>query len=164
MLRCQSHGYTVVGKGTTSRLWSRLLREANFYHVLRSVQGSAVPVFLGSIDLKLTYFLHGAGEIQHMLLMAWGGKSLTESQWHDKSSAKRAMKKSYAEIRKLGVRHGDVRPENSLWSSELNRVLLIDFEKSELVNNQAGLLKRKATLAYDTGTKAAQRRRLGAHS
>lgn len=162
-LRCQSHGYTVVGKGTTSRLWSRLLREANFYQVLRSVQGSAVPVFLGSIDLKLTYFLHGAGEIQHMLLMAWGGYPLTESQWHDKSSAKRALKKSYAEIRKLGVRHGDIRRENSLWNSELNRVLLIDFEQSDLVKNQAGLLKRKMTLAYDTSTKDAQRRRPVAH-
>lgn len=92
--------------------------------------------------MKLTYFLHGAGEIQHMLLMAWGGTPLTESQWHEKSSAKTAMEKSYGEIRKLGVRHGDIRPQNSLWNSELNRVLLIDFERSDLVKNQVGLLKK----------------------
>jgi hypothetical protein len=152
-LHCESYGYTIVGKGTTSRLWSTVLREAHFYQILRSAQGSAVPVFLGSIDLKQTYFLHGAGEIRHMLLMAWGGTPFTEPQWEDMSSTTRkALKKSCAEIRRLGVRHGDVRPENVLWNSELNRVLLIDFHKSELIKTQAGSLKRNA-LPCDAGTR-----------
>lgn len=34
-----------------------------------NLTGSAVPVFLGSIDLDMLYFLHGAGDIRHMLLM-----------------------------------------------------------------------------------------------
>ena len=63
------YGYTVVGKGTTSGLWNQLLNEADVYRVLRQVQGSAVPVFLGAIDLDKTYFLHGVGAIRHMLLM-----------------------------------------------------------------------------------------------
>ncbi|EYE98977.1 uncharacterized protein EURHEDRAFT_383166 [Aspergillus ruber CBS 135680] len=64
-LTCAAYGYTVVGKGTTC-WWPELLREAEVYRVLQQAQGSAVPVFLGAIDLKKTYFLHGAGAIRHM--------------------------------------------------------------------------------------------------
>ena len=50
------------------------------YRILRKAQGSAVPVFLGIIDLAMTYFLHGAGEIRHMLLMAWAGEKISGSE------------------------------------------------------------------------------------
>ncbi|KAF7590252.1 hypothetical protein BBP40_003090 [Aspergillus hancockii] len=46
--------------------------------------GSAVPVFLGAIDLVKVYFLNGAGAIRHMLLMAWGGESISKIQ-HDEA-------------------------------------------------------------------------------
>jgi hypothetical protein len=140
-LRCESYGYTFVGKGTTSSLWHIVSREAMFYKILDSVQGSVVPVFLGAIDMAQSYFLHGAGEIQHMLLMAWGGEPLAESQWETKLHA---VKRSHGKIYKLGVHHGDVRPPNTLWNSELNRVLIIDFHKSELTKGQVGMSKRKS--------------------
>ncbi|KAI6854049.1 hypothetical protein KC338_g8867 [Hortaea werneckii] len=139
-LRCESYGYTFVGKGTTSSLWHAVSREALFYQILRSVQGFAVPVFLGSIDMAQSYFLHGAGEIQNMLLMAWGGEPLTQSQWEDERGV---VKKSHARIRELGIRHGDVRRPNTLWNPELDRVLLIDFHKSELIKRETVKLKRK---------------------
>lgn len=72
--------------------------------------------------------------------MAWGGEPLTQSKWQDKFSA---VKKSHAIIRKLGVRHGDVRPPNTLWNSELNRVLIIDFHKSQLTKSHTVAPKRK---------------------
>lgn len=140
-LRCESYGYTFVGKGTISSLWHIVSREAMFYKILDSVQGSVVPVFLGAIDMAQSYFLHGAGEIQHMLLMAWGGEPLAESQWETKLHA---VKRSHGKIHKLGVRHGDVRPPNTLWNSELNCVLIIDFHKSELTKGQVGMSKRKS--------------------
>lgn len=68
-LTCATYGYAVVGKGTTSELWKEVSRESQVYQVLRKAQGSAVPVFLGMIDLAKVYFLHGAGEIRHMLVM-----------------------------------------------------------------------------------------------
>jgi hypothetical protein len=142
-LRCISHGYTFVGKGTTSRLWSTVSGEAEFYQILRSAQASAVTVFLGALDMPQSYFLHGAGEIQHMLLMAWAGEPLTQLQWENQRTA---VKRSNAKIFELGVIHGDVRPENTLWNSELNRVLIIDFHKSELIKWQTGMLKRKSEL------------------
>ncbi len=64
-------------KGTTDRLWKEVFNEAMVYRISPKAQGSAVPVFLGTIDLAMTYFLHGAGEIRHMLLMAWGGEKIS---------------------------------------------------------------------------------------
>uniref|UniRef100_A0A093URC1 Reticulocyte-binding protein 2 like a n=1 Tax=Talaromyces marneffei PM1 TaxID=1077442 RepID=A0A093URC1_TALMA len=125
-ITCAAYGYTVVGKGTTSKLWKEVSREAEVYQVLRKVQGLAVPVFLGAIDLKMTYFLHGAGEIRHMLLMAWGGREMGTGERLTEIS------KSTALIRKLGVMHGDLRLQNMLWNDELGRVMIIDFHRSEI--------------------------------
>ncbi|KAJ5641197.1 hypothetical protein N7490_005197 [Penicillium lividum] len=74
-LHCSQYGYTVIGKGTTSDLWKQVSREAQIYQILRKAQGSAVPVFLGMIDLEKIYFLHGAGPIRHMLVMGWGANA-----------------------------------------------------------------------------------------
>ncbi|KAK9335722.1 hypothetical protein V1521DRAFT_438946 [Lipomyces starkeyi] len=75
-----SYGYTFVGKGTTDRLWTDVRAEADVYRALQKAQGSAVPVFLGTIDLKMTYFLEGGACIKHMLLMSWGGeRAISES-------------------------------------------------------------------------------------
>ncbi|KAJ6123323.1 hypothetical protein N7512_005788 [Penicillium capsulatum] len=79
-LTCATYGYTVVGKGTTSRLWKEVSREAQVYQILQKAQGSAVPVFLGTIDLAKIYFLHGVGKIRHMLVMGWGAK--THQRWN----------------------------------------------------------------------------------
>lgn len=111
-ITCATYGYTIVGKGTTSRLWKEVSREAEIYHVLQRAQGSAVPVFLGSIDLALIYFLHGAGEIRHML-MGWGGESAGNINLE--KTIQRAISQSVKEIRSLGIHHQDLRPENILW-------------------------------------------------
>ncbi|KAI9373859.1 hypothetical protein BJX61DRAFT_532819 [Aspergillus egyptiacus] len=98
--------------GTTSRLWKEVSREADIYHILRKTQASAVPLFLGTINLAKIYFLHGAGEIRHMLLMAWGGESITKLE--QQPALHREISKSTNETRVLGVRHQDLRPDNIL--------------------------------------------------
>ncbi|KAJ5355711.1 hypothetical protein N7517_010320 [Penicillium concentricum] len=60
-ITCAAYGYTVVGKGTTTHLWPQVSREIEVYRVLQRAQGSAIPVFLGPIDLNMSYFLHRAG-------------------------------------------------------------------------------------------------------
>ncbi|KAJ5788385.1 hypothetical protein N7457_003375 [Penicillium paradoxum] len=87
-LTCLVYGYTVVGKGTTSGLWKEVSREAQVYQILRKAQGSAVPIFLGTIDLAKIYFLHGAGEIRHMLVMGWGEKVQHRWSWRLGSARK----------------------------------------------------------------------------
>ena len=129
-LTCSIHGYTVVGKGATSLLWRKFVsREAEIYRVLRRAQGSAVPVFLGKIDLAKIYFRCGR-EIRHMLVMGWAGESIAKPE--HTSELRRQIKRSNMEIRTLGVRHPDLRPENILWNAELGRALIIDFHQSKL--------------------------------
>jgi serine/threonine protein kinase len=135
-ITCAIYGYTIVGKGTTSRLWKEVSHEADVYNVLRKAQGSAVPVFLGAIDLAKIYFLHGAGEIRHMLFMAWGGEST--SRLKHAPALWREISRSKKEIRALGVVHQDLRPDNILWNSELGRALIIDFHRSTLDRRPAG--------------------------
>ncbi|KAI2887417.1 hypothetical protein CBS11852_7480 [Aspergillus niger] len=129
-LTCVVYGYTVIGKGTTSGLWKEVSREAEVYRILQKAQGSAVPVFLGTIDLAKIYFLHGAGEIRHMLVMGWGGEStasmeLTPQLLH-------GIHQSNKEIRALGIIHEDLRRDNVLWNEELGRAMIIDFHRSTL--------------------------------
>ncbi|KAI5284929.1 hypothetical protein KEM54_000952 [Ascosphaera aggregata] len=132
------YGYTIVGKGTTSYLWPELLREAEVYRVLQQVQGSAVPIFLGAIDLEKTYFLHGAGPIQHMLLMGWGGKPVSSMKnipsetGCNEEALNLEISESVKKIRSLGVQHKDLRLDNILWNAELRRPLIIDFHLVKL--------------------------------
>ncbi|KAK8912237.1 hypothetical protein VCV18_012634 [Metarhizium anisopliae] len=130
-LTCATFGYTVVGKGTTTDWWPEVAGEADAYRLLQKAQASAVPVFLGTIDLSTAYFLHGAGEIRHMLVMGWGGESPEEIGAG--SELWRELDRSVREIRRLGVIHGDLRRENMLWNTEVRRILIIDFHESKSV-------------------------------
>jgi hypothetical protein len=129
-LICAKYGYIVIGKGTTSELWEEVSREAQVYQVLRKAQASAVPVFLGTIDLAKIYFLHGAGEIRHMLVMGWGGDNTAQMKLT--SELNEQMNISYKEIAALGIVHDDPRFENILWNEELGRALFIDFHRATL--------------------------------
>ncbi|KAJ5353811.1 hypothetical protein N7541_006375 [Penicillium brevicompactum] len=137
-------GYTIVGKGTTTRLWGEVSREADVYRILARLQGSAVTVFLGPIDLAKMYFLHGAGPIKHMLLMGWGGEPIKEVD-----PLRREYSRSINEILALGVVHQDLRPANLLWNTELGRVLVIDFHRCQL--DPRPDRKRKREKKYSRG-------------
>ena len=108
----------------------KMSREAQVYQILRKAQGSAVPVFLGTIDLAKIYFLHGAGEIRHMLVMGWGGESTTSMELTP--ILLQEIHKSNREIKALGIIHEDLRRDNILWNEELGRALIIDFHRSTL--------------------------------
>ncbi|KAJ5392238.1 hypothetical protein N7509_007728 [Penicillium cosmopolitanum] len=129
-LTCTIYGYTVLGKGTTAGLWKEVSREAQVYQILRKAQGSAVPVFLGTIDLAKIYFLHGAGEIRHLLVMGWGGESTSSMEL--KLSLLQEIGRLNKETQALGIIHDDFRRENILWNEEVGRALIIDFHRSML--------------------------------
>ncbi|KAJ6037375.1 hypothetical protein N7540_001654 [Penicillium herquei] len=124
------YGYTVIGKGTTSDLWDHVSREVQVYQILRKAQGSAVPVFLGTIDLAKTYHLDGAGPIKHMLVMGFAGERTATMDLTPE--LRREIKRSQKEIESLGIIHDDLRRENVLWCEELKRALIIDFHGATL--------------------------------
>ncbi|KAB8240142.1 hypothetical protein BDV35DRAFT_398918 [Aspergillus flavus] len=157
-ITCSAYGYTVVGKGTTSRLWNEVSREEVIYRILSRAQGSAVPVFLGAINLAKIYFLHGAGEVRHMLLMAWGGEPISKIQ-HDEVF-RHEISRSKKEIHSLGILHLDLRPDNILWNAELDRILIIDFHRSELDSRPIKKrLRLPEKLPCGAGTRARKRLR-----
>ncbi|WPG98889.1 Hypothetical protein R9X50_00168900 [Acrodontium crateriforme] len=142
-LTCATYGYTVIGKGTTNGWWDEVSREADAYRVLRNAEASAVTVFLGKLNMSKVYFLEGAGEIRHMLVMGWGGRS-PESVFDDRFLQE--FHRSAKEIYDLGVQHQDLRAGNVLWNEELQRVLIIDFHRCRLVPK---LSKKRARRLMD---------------
>ncbi|KAL8968310.1 MAG: hypothetical protein Q9197_004950 [Variospora fuerteventurae] len=124
-----TYGYTFVGKGTIDVFIPDLMHEASMYRRLRTLQGRSIPVHLGNIDLVYPWYEFRV-QVIHMLLISYGGRSLTEKEYyHDFTSQVTDIE---MDLLRLGVRHEDLRPDNLLWSEELKRVLLIDFERSRI--------------------------------
>ncbi|PYH38825.1 uncharacterized protein BO87DRAFT_298575, partial [Aspergillus neoniger CBS 115656] len=138
-ITCPRYGYTIVGKGTTCYLWPQLKREADIYRMLQPVQGSAIPVFIGKLDMHDMIFLWGVGKIRHMLLMGWGGEEIEKVEV-DKRIMRKSRSKSNKDIKSLGVNHQDLEWRNVLWSAELNRAVIIDFH---LCTFNMDLVKKK---------------------
>ncbi|KAL1959042.1 hypothetical protein VTO42DRAFT_3283 [Malbranchea cinnamomea] len=140
-ITCARYGYTIFGKGTTSYRWKDVSQEIEVYGILRKVQGSAVPVFLGAIGMAQTYYLHGIGDIQYMLLMGWAGEKI-RSVGPDPDLSREIMR-SKEQIKLCGVVHLDLRFENMLWNRELGRVLIIDFHLCKIIPRSRKTLGRK---------------------
>ncbi|KAL9122915.1 MAG: hypothetical protein Q9187_000527 [Circinaria calcarea] len=127
-LTLASHGYVFVGKGTVRAFVPALSWEGSMYQKLRRLQGTAVPVYLGNIQLAHRYYLDVDVRISHMLLMSWAGAIVEETI--DGQEIRRTVEEVQAE----GVDQGDVRMANLLWNPERKRVMLIDFERAKYIS------------------------------
>lgn len=66
-IRLVSHDYVFVGKGT---VYAFVLHEGCIYERLELLQGTAIPIHLGNIDLIEKYYLDLGVVIRHMLSMS----------------------------------------------------------------------------------------------
>ncbi|KAH7116475.1 hypothetical protein B0J13DRAFT_410678, partial [Dactylonectria estremocensis] len=137
------YGYTFVGKGIRSpHPWpygheTRLLNhESCMYARLDRLQGEAVPVHLGLVQLARGYILRGSW-VFHMMLMSCGGETLADPAVRD---AVAGVADLAAEVRRSsqvvwaeGVDHDDERNANRVWNDETRRVMLIDFDQATLL-------------------------------
>ena len=130
-LELLSHGYTFVGKGTVQPLVPVLEFEANMYKRMNTIQGKAIPVYLGSVDLTSPFHLTTRTAIVHLMLLSWAG----EEAWRCEIEPERLWLetiRTHHEVAALGVQQGDLRPQNVLWNNELDRAILIDFEYAHI--------------------------------
>ncbi|KAK3173022.1 hypothetical protein OEA41_006350 [Lepraria neglecta] len=131
-----SHGYTVVGKGTVLAFVKDLRHEAEVYRRLTTLQGVHVPICLGSIDLDSPYYYEAAIEIVHFMLLSWAGECLDGSKTSTGTDGQRwtsDLVRAVNAIHGAGVLHRDIRMPNLLWNEETKRVMVIDFERAEIV-------------------------------
>ena len=134
-LTLESHGYTFVAKGTVTAFEAKLKHEGSVYrHCEAQGEFAPVPVYLGNISLARPYFLDVGVKIVHMLLMSWGGeqacKDLMLGMGRDLAAETSG---AVTKLLSCGVEHRDVRPPNVLWNPETSNVVLVDFERSEIL-------------------------------
>ena len=142
-----THGYTFIGKATTSFYVPELIHEERVYQRLGALQGSLVPVCLGSIELVHPWYCPGT-QLVHMLLLSYGGEPI----WEIPAGDEPRVGQFVTALRARGVRHGDTRPENMLWNRELGQLMFVDFERSSITSEDSsdvsiptrGTNKRKA--------------------
>jgi exonuclease VII small subunit len=130
------YGYTFVGKGTIPELVPCLADEVKIYHRLERLQGEVVPICLGSINLTKPYHLTArhairfAGfKIVHMLLMSWAGELAIKAGVDLTTEIAQSLRM----VRGEGVVHHDLRDANLLWNEERGRVMVIDFDRADLI-------------------------------
>lgn len=93
-----------------------------------------IPVYLGNIALIRPYFLDVGVKTVRMLLMPWAGeqarKDLMLAMGRDLAAE---TSRAVTELLNCGVEHRDVLPPNVLWNPETRNVVLVDFERSEIL-------------------------------
>ncbi|KAI0118235.1 hypothetical protein GGR51DRAFT_498548 [Nemania sp. FL0031] len=132
-----AYGYTFIGKGTIQAFVPELEHEARVYKRLGDLQGVYVPVFLGAIDLRsldTTYYYDFNVDIVHLCFLSWGGLGLRDVQGLDRASLQPMALEAMREIHQQGVIHKDARYENILFNPQTGRIMLIDFERSQIVD------------------------------
>ncbi|KAF2001745.1 hypothetical protein P154DRAFT_562456 [Amniculicola lignicola CBS 123094] len=154
-VRLRSHGYTVAAKTTPVHFVQRLQWEASIYNQLRPVQGRHVPVHLGNIDLETHYFYEGITKLVYMMFLSFGGTRISKHLTaHNSTVIAQQVDCAALAIHNLGILHRDLEPRNILWNGERHQVMIIDFERAEIVKPRSLLgpisANRKRNRTHDT--------------
>lgn len=126
-LTLESHGYTMIGKGTPPHYVADLKIERRAYDLLHRLQGTVIPVCLGAIDSPRRYFYDLDVNIYHWLLISFAGKSLTQAEFDAHQPSVYAMEDN---LLRYGIKHPDISPNNILWDERAKQLMVIDFERS----------------------------------
>lgn len=135
-------GYTLVAKAMVHHDRTRLKHEAAVYDRLQRLQGRYVPVCCGTVELQMPYHYDGV-ELKHILLLSWAGTSLAQLRVHDEQfasiqpSCDKQIRQAYEAIEALQVLHQDAAPRNMVYNDKTGQLMIIDFERSEIVQRPA---------------------------
>lgn len=140
-----SYGYTFVAKGVKAENLEHLENETQIYNRLDCLQGEYVPVCCGRIDINPPFYYEGA-KLRHLLLMSWAGQSLVALAREETTSStfvKHCLElanRALAVIHQQQVFHGDVMPRNMLYDKEAKKLMIVDFERSKLRDDERKVL------------------------
>ncbi|KAH0555645.1 hypothetical protein GP486_006410 [Trichoglossum hirsutum] len=139
VLRCS--GYVIIAKGSVDMLRDHLAYESCIYTHLKPLQGIYIPVCLGLIHLSRPYYYDIGVQIKHLLLLSYGGDPLPAHiadiiSPGDRWWASEHVSQTVDTIVAHGVDHQDIRVPNLLWDKHHGRVILIDFERSVIVDQK----------------------------
>ncbi|KAJ5584704.1 uncharacterized protein N7459_004504 [Penicillium hispanicum] len=129
-----SHGYTFMGKGSPMDFVDGLKHEELVYSRLTPIQGTFVPVLLGSMRLRRPFSYDGIAEIVHLMCVGFAGRTLAQQHALDRCQMIQRAEISLQAIHSLGVLHSDPIPSNMTWNEHDRCVMFIDFERSMLQN------------------------------
>ena len=132
-LTLESHGYTMIGKGTSPHYVPDLRSENAVYNHLGEIQGTVIPVCLGAIDSPRCYFYDVGVDIHYWLLMSFAGRSLTTAEFDAWRPSVDAMDKKLTEY---GIIHWDISPNNILWDEQAKKLMVIDLERTTFVRKE----------------------------
>jgi len=139
-VRSKLYGYTVAAKATPIDFVERLRWEATVYEHLRPIQGIYVPVHLGNIDLQTRYFYEGIAELVHMMFLSFGGDRITQHLTvENRDLLTQQVDRAAQAIHNLGVLHKDLMPRNILWDEDTRQVMVVDFERAQVVKARPAL-------------------------
>lgn len=155
------HGYTLVAKGTTRDKAPYLRHEATVYQHMRALQGICLPVYLGSLNLIHAYLcedMYGPQELVHLMFLSSAGEDLDtdNASEDDIATWTRELCRTVEEVNKAGVIHNSLKPSNMHWNKEVGRLMLVDFERAEILTSS----KRTCT-EDDTGCGPEWKKRKG---
>ncbi|KAG5810663.1 hypothetical protein H9Q74_006359 [Fusarium xylarioides] len=129
-VRLTSHGYTLIAKGVESLDRKLLQHENAMYDRLVDIQGTHIPVCLGSIQLIRPCHYDG-GVYSDFMFLGWAGWPLFErSSCLDDASVAKGVTKIFTAIHKRRVLHHDAEPRNIL-CDENGRLMAVDLERAE---------------------------------
>ncbi len=137
-----SHGYTFVGKGVPAEFVAGSKHEESVYAHLTDIQGTHVPVVLGGLDVPLFYY-DGIVQIARLMLMSYVGAPIARTIRQCPERRDPLIRKAELSLRavqKCGVLHSDPIPDNILWNSGNDRVMLIDFERATFPEQRTPLM------------------------
>ena len=134
-----AYGYTFISKGTVRAFVNALEHEAAVYKRLGPLQGTHIPVFLGSIDLRTfgrTYYFDHRVYVIYMVFLSWGGEAMDEMDLSNTASGqlRTRLERALRAVHQLGVVHADVRAANVLQNPMTDQMMLIDFERALLMD------------------------------
>ena len=151
-VRLSSYGYTLVAKGVERHNDSYLEHEHRIYDHLLSLQGTLVPVCLGSVELKLPYY-YDSGKYIKMLFLSWAGRPLSDylnptngGFFQDK------IVTAVQALHRLRVLHRDAELRNILWNEQGRHLMMIDFEGAELHRQPLGVISPNRKRKRPSGT------------